>query len=89
MALKKAIRQRDGVTTEYHRIMFLTITTNRQNSIAVFSYVDEEARGSDCGEYAPYRSSITYETDYDPEMTVEDAYEYLKALPEFADAADC
>lgn len=90
MALKKEIRQEDGVTTNYHRILFLTMTTNRQNSIAVLSYVDDEAREREKGETftPPYKKSITYETPYSPSMTIETAYEYLKALPEFEGAVD-
>lgn len=30
----------------------------------------------------------TYETDYDPDMTIEEAYEFLKTRPEFKDAED-
>lgn len=36
----------------------------------------------------PYIKAITYETDYDPKMSVETAYEYLKSLPEFKGAKD-
>lgn len=90
MALKKDIRQTDGVTTSYHRILFLQQTVNRQNSIAVLSYVDDEARaGEKDNTFAqPYQKSITYETAYNPEMTIEAAYEYLKTLPEFEGAVD-
>lgn len=89
MALYKEIRQNDGVRTTYHRIMFLQQTVNRQNSIAVLSYTDEEARKFEQdGEYRPYRKSVTYEVDYDPAMTVEDAYEYLKTLDVFTGAED-
>ena len=89
MALYKEIRQNDGVRTTYHRIMFLQQTVNRQNSIAVLSYTDEEARKFEQdGEYHPYRKSITYEVDYDPAMTIEKAYEYLKTLDVFSGASD-
>ena len=87
MALYKEIRQEDGVRTNYHRIMFLQKTVNKQNSIAVLSYTDEEARKFEQdGEYRPYRKSVTYEVDYDDTMTVEDAYTYLKTLDVFAGA---
>ena len=88
MALYKEIKQSDGVTTKYHRILFLQKTVNRQNSIAVLSYVDEESRtGETDGTIAqPYQKSITYETSYDPNMTIESAYEYLKSLPQFEGA---
>ena len=89
MALYKEIRQIDGVRTSYHRIMFLQQTVNKQNSIAVLSYTDEEARRFEQdGEYRPYRQSVTYEVDYDPTMTIEKAYEYLKTLDEFSSAED-
>ena len=90
MALYKEVRQNDGVTTKYHRILYLTQTTNRQNSIAVISYVDDEAReGEKEGVMAqPYQKAVTYETAYDPSMTIETAYEYLKTLPQFAGAVD-
>ena len=90
MALYKEIRQHDGVITKYHRISYITATVNRQNSIAVLSYVDSESRDNEKTdlETLPYRKAVTYETEYSPSMTVELAYEYLKTLPEFAGATD-
>lgn len=90
MALKKEIKQADGVTTNYHRIMSVTITTNRQNSIAVFSYVDDDSRDAEKGDVMtqPYIKAVTYETDYSPNMSIETAYEYLKTLPQFEGAID-
>lgn len=90
MALYKEIKQDDGVTTKYHRILYLTQTVNRQNSIAVISYVDEESRESEKTSVMtqPYQKSVTYETTYDPTMTVENAYIYLKTLPQFEGAED-
>lgn len=90
MALKKSITQIDGVTTSYHRIMFLQQTINRHNSIAVLSYVDKEAREAEKHNILtqPYKVSTTYETAYDEGMTIEKAYEYLKTRPEFEGAED-
>lgn len=89
MALYKEIRQEDGVRTNYHRILFIQKTVNKQNSIAVLSYTDEEARQFEQNvEYQPYRQSVTYEVDYDDAMTVEDAYAYLKTLEVFFGAED-
>lgn len=84
MALKKSIRQENGVTTEYHRILFLQQMVNSHTSIAVVSHIDEELR------FIPgsYQQAITYETDYDENMTIKLAYEYLKTLPEFEGALD-
>lgn len=89
MALYKTIRQDDGVPTAYHRVAFVQITTNSHNSIAVFSYVDEDSRrDSTDPESRPYCVSTTYETGYCPTMTIELAYEFLKTLPEFEGATD-
>ena len=90
MALYKVVRQDDGVTTNYHRILFMTQTINRQTSIAVLSYVDDQARNDEKNSTLtqPYQRSITYETAYDPEMTIASAYEYLKTLPQFEGATD-
>ena len=30
----------------------------------------------------------TYKPHYDPDMTIEEAYEFLKTLPDFKDAED-
>lgn len=90
MALYKQIRQDDGVTTSYHRILFLSQTINKHNSIAVLSYVDDTSREDEkeSVDIRPYRKSVTYEVDYDPTMTVESAYNYLKTLPNFEGAED-
>jgi hypothetical protein len=89
MALNKAIRQDDGVTTNYHRVASVQITTNSHNSIVVYSYVDEDARRTIRSEtFRPYCRSTTYETGYSPNMTVELAYEFLKTLPDFEGATD-
>lgn len=89
MALYKEIEQSDGVTTNYHRILYVMTTTNRQNSIAVLSYVDNESRQNEKdATMQPYHKSVTYETAYDPNMTVSSAYEFLKTLPQFEGAED-
>ena len=90
MALKKEIRQVDGVATSYHRILSLSQTVNHHNSIAVLSYVDEAAREAEVNNTIaqPYKAAVTYETAYNEEMTVEKAYDFLKTLPEFEGAED-
>lgn len=91
MALYKQIKQPDGVVTNYHRVLYVSQMVNSHTSIAVVSYVDEESRENDLiisGENRPYRQAITYEIDYDEDMTATKAYEYLKTLPEYADAED-
>lgn len=90
MALCKEIKQSDGVTTKYHRILFVQAVTNHHISIAVLSYVDEESRNNEktAVMLQPYVKSITYETVYLPNMNVDLAYELLKTLPEFEGAVD-
>lgn len=90
MALYKEIRQDDGVTTNYHRVLFVQQMVNHHNSIAVLSYVDAEARENEKESVIaqPYMRSVTYEIIYDPTMTVETAYDYLKTLPQFEGAID-
>lgn len=90
MALYKVIKQDDGVVTTYHRILFVQTTVNRQNSIAVLSYVDADSRDSEKESIMmqPYRRSVTYETAYSQDMTVESAYTFLKTLPQFEGATD-
>ena len=90
MALYKEIKQDDGVTTNYHRILYVMQTVNRQTSIAVLSYVDGDSRENEKGDIMaqPYHKAVTYETDYNPEMTVEAAYSFLKTLPQFNGASD-
>ena len=90
MALYKEIRQDDGVTTKYHRILYVHNTINKQSSIAVLSYVDNIARADEQESIIaqPYQKAVTYETDYDETMTPSKAYEYLKTLPQFENAED-
>lgn len=91
MALKKEIRQDDGVVTNYHRILYIMQTLNRQSSIAVLSYVDNESRARENGTevvVSPYQKAVTYEFDYMPDLTVEAAYNLIKSLPLFEGAED-
>ena len=44
MALKKKIKQPNGLTLEYHRIALVNIEPNQQITILRHSYLDEEAR---------------------------------------------
>ena len=90
MALYKSVIQDDGVVTNYHRILYLQTTVNRQNSIVVLSYTDTDIRTSEKENelMEPYRKAVTYETDYDETMNIETAYNYLKTLPQFEWAED-
>lgn len=88
MALLKPVRQDDGVMTNYHRILYIDSMINSHNSIAVVSYIDKESRDNENPEQVPYKKVVTYEKDYEENMTVQEAYAYLKSLPEFKNAED-
>lgn len=89
MALKKEIRQDDGVVTNYHRILYIMQTLNRHISVAVLSYVDSESRANDNRvEFTPYKRAVTYEFPYVPDLTAEAAYNLIKSLPQFEGAED-
>lgn len=88
MALLKEIVQKDGVVTNYHRILYIQSVVNSHNSIAVISYINKEGRERENRKDEPYKAAITYEKPYTENMTEEKAYAYLKTLPEFEGAED-
>lgn len=90
MALAKDIMQDDGIVTSYHRVQSVIINTNSHNSIIVVSCINNDIREKEKEGLilVPYQRSITYETSYDPDMSVEAAYDFLKTLDVFKDATD-
>lgn len=101
MAIKKTVTAPNGIVTEYHRIAMVKIDTNQQNTLLVHSYLTEAGRQLEkdyaAGMYNdvdegmmnwPYVDARYIDCDYDEEMTVRKAYEYLKTLPEFNGAID-
>lgn len=88
MALYKEIKQPDGIITKYHRILYIQSTINSCTSIVVISYVDEDNRREQTIENTPYNVIVTYERLYHENMTIEEAYDYLKSLPVFKGATD-
>ena len=101
MAIKKTITASNGIVTEYHRIAMIKIDTNQQNTILVHSYLSEAGRQIEkdyvAGVYDnleegmmtwPYVSAKYIHCEYNGDMTVTKAYEYLKTLPEFEGSID-
>lgn len=101
MAIKKQITSDNGVVTEYHRIAMVKIDTNQQNTILVHSYISEAGRQIEKdyseGKYRdvdevlikwPYVDAQYINCDYDGDMTISKAYEWLKSLPEYEGAED-
>lgn len=104
MALKKAIRQPNGLTLSYHMIAKMDIEPNQQITILVHSYLDEEARKYE-KDYAagliegepqfPYHDYEYINVEYVEGIkclnndTMNGAYNLLKKCkPELADAED-
>lgn len=101
MAIKKIVTAANGIVTEYHRIAMVKIDTNQQNTILVHSYLSEAGRKIE-KDYAsglykdldeglmnwPYVDSRYLNCAYDGNMTIANAYAWLKTLPEFVDAED-
>ena len=90
MALAKDIMQDDGIVTSYHRVQRVIINTNSHNSIIVVSCINNDIREKEKEGLilVPYQKAITYETNYNPDMSVEAAYDFLKTLDVFKDATD-
>ena len=95
MALSKEIELPSGVAVRYHRVVSLNCVTNVANLVEVASYTSaakraEERAATEAGEPMDvFVETSVFEAPYDQSMTVEGAYEHLKALPEFEGAADC
>ena len=101
MAIKKQVTADNGIVTEYHRIGMIKIDVNQQNTILVHSYLSADGRQIE-KDYAaglynhleagmmkfPYVDSRYISFDYDENMTVKAAYNYLKTLPLFEGAED-
>lgn len=101
MAIKKQITADNGIVTEYHRVALVSIDVNQQNTILIHSYLSADGRQIEkdyaAGLYGdldegmmkfPYVDAKYINTEYDGNMTIEAAYNYLKTLPLFEGAED-
>jgi len=96
MALKKDKVLENGITLTYHRVVSVNNITNVQSMIEVGSYLNKEQREKEREWYASggqdrlnvYIGTTYYTKDYDKNLNVDNAYEYLKTLEDFADAED-
>ena len=101
MAIKIKVTADNGIVTEYHRIAMLSVEVHQQNTILVHSYLSEAGRQIEkdyaAGLYKdiepelmkfPYVRASYLHTNFDEDMTLEKAYEYLKTLPQFEGAED-
>lgn len=101
MAIKKQVTLDNGIVTEYHRIVMIKIEINQRNTILVHSYLSEAGRQVEkdvaAGLYRdadfglikwPYVKAEYLHPEYDENMTISKAYEWLKSQPEFEGAED-
>ena len=95
MALSKEIELDNGVIVRYHRIVSINKVTNVQNTIEVASYTSKEKREEEqeaIEKGLPMNVFIdtTYEvTEYNQDIDIKEAYEYLKTTEKFKNAEDC
>lgn len=94
MALIKKIELDNGVTTNYHRIVSVNNITNVQTIIEVASYTSKDKRNEELnaiqnGEPMDiFVNSKYYDIEYDENMNILNAYNYLKTTDEFKNAID-
>ena len=96
MALKKNITLDNGIVLNYHRVVSVNNITNQNSIIEVASYIDEEQRNKEKEWYESivkndmkvFIYTSFYSKEYDKNLNVDNAYEYLKTLDEFKDAED-
>ena len=94
MALYKEIALDNGVTVNYHRVTSVNTITNRSSIIEITSYTSEEKREEEKEKIANrepmniFTSTEYLSTDYNKDLNVDSAYEYLKELDKFKDSED-
>ena len=94
MGLKKEITLDNGVIVNYHRIVSLNNITNVSTIIEVGSYTSEEKREEEKVAIQNAQSIDVFidteyiNKDYTENMTIEQAYDYLKTLDKFKSSED-
>ena len=94
MALNKEIETKNGIITNYHRIMSINNITNKETQIIVYSYANEEKRLEEENaeleeEIFNVISSEMITKEYKEDFDIVKAYEYLKTLDKYKEAEDC
>lgn len=94
MALIKEIELNNGVKVNYHRIVSVNNVTNHASIIEVASYTSKEKREQEKEAFAKgefidvFKETKFIEKEYEEDLNVVSAYEYLKTLPEFSGCTD-
>lgn len=95
MALNKIIELENGVTVNYHRIVSIRKITNVSNIIELASYTsikkreEEKEATKDFKKMNVFINTEYFNTDYNENFNIKDAYNYLKTLEQFNNAEDC
>lgn len=78
-----------NIDLTYHRIFGIHYVTNVQNCITVLSYRSKNAREEERDNPMVFKQNETFFADYDPSMTIEQAYKWLKNnVDKFKNAED-
>lgn len=96
MALKKDIILENGVIMTYHRIAEIQNTVNFNTTLVIYSYINQEQRNKEKKlQISPSRvlSSLYRITDYvnleyNDNLSITEAYEYLKTTDKYSGAED-
>ena len=96
MALAKNITLDNGIVLNYHRVVSVNNITNQQSIIEVASYINEDQRKKEKEWYETkstedmnvFIETKYYSKEYDENLNVTNAYEYLKTLEEFEGAVN-
>ena len=94
MAIKKNIILDNGIILNYHRVVSINNITNQNSIIELASYVNEEQREKEKEWYKTksqedmnvFIETKYYSKEYDRNLNVDNAYDYLKTLEEFTGA---
>ena len=94
MALIKEIELENGVKVNYHRIVSVNNVTNHASIIEIASYTSKEKREQEKEAFEKgkfidaFKETKFIEKEYEKDLNVVTAYEYLKTLPEFSSCTD-
>ena len=94
MALKKDLTLDNGITLNYHRVTSINNVTNKTSIIEISSYINEEQRNKEkqwyenngVGNMNVFIHTTYHSKEYDKDLNVDNAYEYLKTLEVFEGA---
>lgn len=100
MGLYKQIVLDSGIIINYHRIVSVNNITNHSSIIEIASYTGKEKReeekeileynkiNDDKKSFNMFIHSNYLSKDYEKELNVDSAYDYIKSLPMFENSVD-